>query len=90
MKIVQLQVEIDQSVEPKNVRQLGRGKTDDNIRSLKVEMHNVANKEMVMRKLKNSDDMFRKLRITGDYTQEGRFEGKKFCGKGKGKKPGRK
>ena len=66
-------IEIDQSVEPKNVRRLGQGKTDNNTRSLKVEMHDVANKEMVMRngwKLKNYDGKFKKLRITEDYAQE--------------------
>ena len=81
-------IETDQSVQPKNVQQLGQGKTDNNTRSLKVEMHNVANKEMVMWnpwKSKNSNDKFKKLRIT-----EGKVPYKKFCGKGKGKKPGRK
>ena len=56
------------------------------ILSLEVEMHNVANKEMVMQnlwKLKNSDDKFKKLRITKDYIQEKRSLIRSFVEKAK-------
>ena len=58
--------------------------------SLKVQMHNVANKEVVMWnlwKLKNSDDKFKQLRITEDYTREERCSLKRgFVDKAKAKK----